>query len=84
MKTDTDKMKQRYIEAFRATNKLTLKEAESMCYAAFGFSAKEAANEMGISYRTVEKYIEVAKLKLGCFRKGEVVRKFVELMMSSK
>jgi len=38
-----------------------------------GYSAKETGLELGISYRTVESYINALKLKLSCTKKSELI-----------
>lgn len=57
---------------------LTRREYESVYYLSRGLSAREAAENMGISSRTVEGYIENAKARLGCTDKGALVRVFMQ------
>lgn len=52
--------------------KLTPREQECLYYYLNGFSAKEAAKKMEITYRTVEAYIATIKAKYGCTTRTEL------------
>lgn len=53
--------------------KLTLREKECIENIAHGKTAKDIARIINISYRTVEKHLENAKIKLGLFSKNQLV-----------
>jgi len=57
--------------------KFTQKEIECISHMLDGKSAKETAEIMGISRRTVEFHIENIKNKLGCSTKAEVIAKCI-------
>ncbi len=52
--------------------KFTKKEFLCLRYMLQGCSAKETANHMEISYRTVETHLKNAKCKLKCYKKSEI------------
>jgi DNA-binding CsgD family transcriptional regulator len=52
---------------------LTKRELEVLKCVLHGLSAKQAGQNMGISNRTVEKYVELLKIKLKCKRTAEMV-----------
>lgn len=54
---------------------LTRRENDLLDCLALGMTSKDIAQELGISYRTVECYLQSLKSKLGCNRKSEVIRK---------
>jgi len=54
---------------------LSLREAQTVYYKLKGDSAKEIAKKMKISYRTVETYIEKAKIKGGDLLSGSILPK---------
>jgi len=72
----------RALEPFRAASaepagspwRLTEREREVAELARLGYTASEAAADLGISTRTVEKHLERVKGKLGVARKSELVR----------
>lgn len=51
---------------------LTRREAESAVYMANGYTAKEAAKILGLSFRTIEKFNIKVKEKLGYKTKQEL------------
>lgn len=52
---------------------LTKREAEVLRCVVLGYSAKRTAKFLNISYRTVESYIDIIKLKLRCSTKREII-----------
>lgn len=59
---------------------LTKREAEVLRCAVLGYSAKRTAKFLNISYRTVESYLDILKLKLKCDSKGQLI----ELVITSE
>lgn len=55
-------------------NNLSHREKECLYLLKNGYCALEIGAMLGISNRTVEKYIETIKNKLSCFSKGELIR----------
>jgi len=53
--------------------KLSAREIECLRWIAKGLTAKAIAEELNLSKRTVESYIEGAKSKLGCLNKTELI-----------
>jgi DNA-binding NarL/FixJ family response regulator len=51
---------------------LTKRETEVLKYIVLGYTAKKIGQQLNISYRTVEAYIELLKLKLNCYSKGQL------------
>ncbi|MBS0359010.1 MAG: helix-turn-helix transcriptional regulator, partial [Proteobacteria bacterium] len=58
---------------------LTKREIDVIKCILQGYSAKKVGLSLGISFRTVESYINMIKLKLKCSRKSELI----ELCMRS-
>ncbi len=58
---------------------LTARETDILKCLLKGYSAKEAGLELGISYRTVESYINMLKLKLGYNKKSELIGLSIKL-----
>lgn len=58
---------------------LNLRESEILFLLIRGKSAKEIGQRINLSFRTVEKYLEVIKQKLGCNNKSELVEKAISL-----
>ncbi len=52
---------------------LTQREIDILKCLLQGYSAKETGLDLGISYRTVESYLNSLKLKLRCNKKSELV-----------
>lgn len=52
---------------------LTKRESDILKHIILGYSAKEIAKILNISFRTVESYMNSLKLKLHCNSKGEVI-----------
>jgi DNA-binding CsgD family transcriptional regulator len=52
---------------------LTKREVEIIKYILQGYSAKSIALQLDISYRTVESYINILKLKCRCNRKNDLI-----------
>jgi PAS domain S-box-containing protein len=61
-------------------SKLYLTQREMACAVCLtrGKSAKEIGKEMGLSYRTIEVYINRSKDKLKCKTKSELIKKLIE------
>jgi DNA-binding NarL/FixJ family response regulator len=60
------KVKNRYVM-------LTQREVECLKKLSLGYSAKEIAKLLALSYRTVEDYLHNAKDKLGCSKRSEII-----------
>lgn len=58
-------------------NLLTDKEINCIKQMMLGKTAKETAVVLGISYKTVEFHIANIKMKLNCYRKSEIIEKFI-------
>lgn len=59
--------------------RLTQREVDVLKQVILGYSAKKIALHLQISFRTVETYIEILKLKLGCCKKAEIIEKSIKL-----
>jgi len=55
-------------------NILSKRQTQVLQYIARGYTAKRIALILGISYRTVETYIEILKDKLHCQSKWELIQ----------
>ena len=67
-------------KSYQNSNKskyLTQRQLEVLKYLILGYTAKKIAISLDISYRTVENYIEILKLKLQCNSKGEMIEKVI-------
>lgn len=51
---------------------LTKRETEVLKYVVLGYTAKRIGQTLGISFRTVEAYIETLKMKLMCASKSDI------------
>jgi DNA-binding CsgD family transcriptional regulator len=56
---------------------LTERQKEVLMYLLLGYTAKKIALVLGISFRTVESYIETLKLKLNCQTKGDLIERTI-------
>ncbi|MFI4955545.1 MAG: helix-turn-helix transcriptional regulator [Gammaproteobacteria bacterium] len=56
-----------------ALPKLTLREEQCLQHVLIGRTAKETAKTLGISYRTVEDYLNNLKIKFNCHKKRELL-----------
>jgi DNA-binding CsgD family transcriptional regulator len=52
---------------------LTKREIECLKYLVLGYTAKETANKLNISPKTVESYLYDSKTKLRCYKKSQVI-----------
>ncbi len=59
--------------------KLSLRESQCLFYLIRGFSAKEVANKLMLSAKTIEYYIVQLKEKFQCARKSELIDKAIAL-----
>jgi len=57
---------------------LTKRETEVLKYIVMGCTSKQIGKLLGISFRTIETYIEILKVKFNCKRKGDIVRIIME------
>lgn len=57
--------------------KLSPRELECLQLLKSGYTAKETAQQFGLSYRTVEHHINNIKLKFGLNRKSDVIKAFI-------
>lgn len=60
---------------------LSQREIECLQLSVRGKTAKQVANELGISRRTVEEYLDNIKIKMGVFSKAELINKAIDLFM---
>ncbi len=58
---------------------LTKRELDIIKFLIYGYSAKETGLALGISYRTVESYINSLKLKMRCNKKRELISLAIKL-----
>lgn len=82
-KTRSDFFKMTNIDRFFLFNQdenlyLTKREAECVTYMIDGATAKQTAKILGISFRTVESYIQQIKEKLKCSSKEELISLLIE------
>lgn len=61
-----------------ANPNLTKRELEVLSLIVLGDTAKEIGQSLGISFRTVEAYINTLKFKLGCQSKREIIKKVIK------
>jgi DNA-binding CsgD family transcriptional regulator len=74
---DTDLIKQKYnLISYTNFSTLSIRENECLSLIAKGYTAKEVARVLGLSFRTVEEYINRIKNKLGCFSRRELISTF--------
>lgn len=79
-------------------NKLLAKKTSSLDFLSFhltsreqqiaecllaGKTAKESAQLLGLSIRTIESYVNTLKNKLGCQKRAELILKLLQLVPSS-
>lgn len=55
------------------TDFLTLRQYDCLYYLIKGMTAKEIANILGLSYRTVQDHFERIKQKFNCHRRSELI-----------
>ena len=58
---------------------LTKREVEILKYVIWGYTAKRIGQSLNISFRTVEAYIDILKLKLYCHSKSEIIEKAIKI-----
>lgn len=58
---------------------LSKQQAECLYYLAKGMTSKQIANEMDLSYRTVEHYVSDIKCKLKCRTRSELIDKALSI-----
>lgn len=63
---------------------LTKRQIEVLKYVLLGYTAKKIALYLGISFRTVETYIEILKLKFQCGSKGELIENSIKTGLINK
>lgn len=61
------------------TNRVSQRQAECLYYLVKGMSARQIADEIGLSKRTIEAYIIILKQKFNCISKYELINKAWEL-----
>jgi DNA-binding CsgD family transcriptional regulator len=59
--------------------KISQREHECLYHLAHGRSAKQIAIKLSISHRTVEEYLENAKIKLNCFNRSQLIERVINL-----
>ncbi|EHP37633.1 two component LuxR family transcriptional regulator, partial [Cupriavidus basilensis OR16] len=60
-------------EASSSPARLNDREKDVLAYAALGLSSKEIGQELGISARTVDYYVDLARDKLGAHNRTEAI-----------
>ncbi len=76
-----DKPDQQPLQAnqFKINNvQLTQREMQCLQYTVKGFTAKEIAQQLGISFRTVEEYLTNIRIKAGANSKSELIKMTIE------
>lgn len=63
--------------------RLSKREIECLYYLVRGMSAKQIANQLTLSYRTVEYYFERMKDKLSCDSRSELIAKIIDAGFAS-
>ena len=63
---------------------LTERESECVYHLSLGHTAKETAEHLGLSFRTVEYYLSNIKDKIKCNRKSEIISVLLSLKNKSK
>lgn len=58
---------------------LSKRESESLFYLIRGYTAREIAQKLGLSPKTIEYHIEQLKNKLNCSKRSELVEKSIDL-----
>lgn len=53
---------------------LTKREIDVLRCVILGYTSKKIGQQLNISFRTAEAYIETLKLKLKCFSKGDIAK----------
>ncbi|MDX2165042.1 MAG: helix-turn-helix transcriptional regulator [Gammaproteobacteria bacterium] len=57
---------------------LTKRESECLFYVLKGMTAKVIASRMGITSKTVEKFVQILKEKLGCHCRARLIEKAIK------
>jgi DNA-binding CsgD family transcriptional regulator len=70
-----DKMHYGEYDAGKSNVILPKKQGECLFYIAQGFTAQQIADEMHLSKRTIEYYIDILKMKLHCHTKNDLLKK---------
>lgn len=60
---------------------LSKQQTECLYFLVKGMSCKQIANMLGLSHRTVERYLDTVKLKLNCYNKSELIAAALEIPM---
>ncbi len=60
--------------------RLTSREVECVVGLSLGKTTPEIAQDLGLSFRTVEKYMDSVKSKLGCDKKCEIIRTLLKVL----
>jgi DNA-binding CsgD family transcriptional regulator len=68
----------KFVNLSRRSNiTLTAREQECLKYLFLGYTAKQTGEILGLSFRTIESYLDNIKNKLGCFRKTEILTRII-------
>lgn len=62
-----------------ASSTLSKRQMECLSHLAKGMTFKQIASTLKLSPKTVEHYLEIAKIKLNCLNRHELVKKAIEL-----
>lgn len=62
---------------------LSKRERECLFHLSLGRTAKETAQFLDLKFRTVERYIDIIRVKTGCHRKGELIKLFTGISNAS-
>jgi len=63
---------------------LSLRQQACLLHAIKGKTAKQSAQILGLSHRTVEEYLNNIKLKMGVSTKADMIEKAVEILFNAK
>lgn len=62
----------------------TPRELDVFKYIIFGLTSKQIAKRLGLSFRTIEDYVEKIKIKLGCTSKSQITEAAISLGLIRK
>jgi len=68
-----------YLEGMTSTSHLTKREVSILKYLLEGYTAKQIACSIKISFRTVENYINILKIKLQCDSRRDFMARSIEM-----
>lgn len=69
--------------AVLAGEPVSSRQAQVIWYTLQGYTAKEIARALGLSFRTVEYYLKLLKCRFDCRSKRELIAKFIQALDGS-